>query len=463
MLYFTLNRRLMDHSIETTENGLSLTAVDKAIKLSCVQSMLGAMFTAVCGGMFIIGFALKMHADDRTIGLITTIPMFCVVSQLISAMLVERGHSRRNMTIWSSALAVVGWPFIAALPYFSGASSSTKLWLLIALITFMNIWGMFASNVRSSWIGDLIPARQRGEYFGKLLTFSGIISAIMGVAGGYFLDYAKKSGTASFSLLFLFGMICGLIVAVLYLPQADIPAAKLETGTSMKNMLSETLKNRPFMVVIFYAVVWSMQAIAGPFVVTYMLRDLKLSYLSIGLMTAVTTVCVLFSSAFWGRMVDKFGCKPIIILGTALIAPLPITWLWIASPAAAYITLPLVNIVVGLASAGISVALTTLIYGVTPAAGRSVQLAVYSIVVTLLAAPMPAIGGLLPGWIRAMGIETDVRCTFYATMLFTFGSLFIALRIPERDSKTVKELSAGISEHLVSKFKRFTRPRFNRL
>jgi MFS family permease len=197
-----------------------------------------------------------------------------------------------------------------------------------------------------------------------------------------------------------------------------------------------------------------MQAIAGPFVVTYMLRDLKLSYLAIGLMTAVTTVCVLASSSFWGKMVDRYGCKPILILGTAVIVPLPFTWIWVNDTMSAYIILPLVNVIVGFASAGISVALSTLIYNVTPTAGRSVQFAVYSIVVTLLAAPMPAIGGLMPGWIKAMGLHTDIRCTFYATMVFTFSSLLIAARIPEIGAKSVKELSIGIRSHLRYRFTR---------
>lgn len=444
----------MSEQTDNITHILPLPVVDRAVKLSCIQSMLGAMYAATCGGMFIIGFALKMKADDRTIGLITTIPMFCVVSQLISSTLVERGWSRRKLTIWTSILGVVGWPFIAALPYFQKeASCSSKLWLFIALITLMNIFGMFAGNVRSSWIGDLIPARQRGEFFGKLLTFSGIIAAIMGVAGGSFLDYAKNAGTGAFSLLFLFGMLCGLLVAILYFPQPDVPTAKHEAGAGFQKMVLNTLKNRPFMIVTSYAVVWSMQAIAGPFVVTYMLRDLKLSYFSIGLMSAVTTVCVLASSAFWGKMVDRYGCKPILILGTALIVPLPITWFWVDSAMSAYIILPIVNVVVGFASAGISVALSTLIYNVTPTIGRSVQFAVYSIVVTLLAAPMPAIGGLMPGWIRATGLHTDIRCTFYATMIFTFTSLLIAARIPEQDAKSIRELSIGIKNHFRYKLR----------
>ncbi len=445
----------MSEQTDNTIQALPLTVVDRAVKLSCIQSMLAAMYGAMCGGMFIIGFALKMKADDRTIGLITTIPMFCVVSQLLSSVLVERGWSRRKLTIWTSILGVIGWPFIAALPYFQqGLSYSTKLWLFIALITIMNVFGMFAGNVRSSWVGDLIPAQQRGEFFGKMLTFSGIISAIMGVAGGSFLDYAKKAGTGAFSLLFLIGMIFGLVVAILYFPQADVPTLKHDAGTDFKKMVIETLRNKPFMVVTSYAVVWSMQAIAGPFVVTYMLRDLKLSYLAIGLMTAVTTVCVLASSSFWGKMVDRYGCKPILILGTAVIVPLPFTWIWVNDTLSAYIILPLVNVIVGFASAGISVALSTLIYNVTPTAGRSVQFAVYSIVVTLLAAPMPALGGLMPGWIKAMGLHTDIRCTFYATMVFTFSSLLIAARIPEIGAKSVKELSLGIKSHLRYRFTR---------
>ena len=54
------------------------------------------------------------------------------------------------------------------------------------------------------------------------------------------------------------------------------------------------------------------------------------------------------------------------------------------------------NLMAGLAAAGISVALSTLTYKVTPSAGRSTQFAVYSIIVVLAVAPMPTLGGYLP-------------------------------------------------------------------
>ncbi len=423
--------------------------IERAIKASYVQAMVSAVYGASVGGMFLIGFALQLGADNVQIGLMSTVPMLTIVVQLLSAMIVERGVSRRRLTIGTSLMSVLGWGLIVALPYATrGMAEDLRISILIGIITVNTVFAYIAGNARSSWIGDLIPAKRWGHFFGRLIMYAGIIGALLAMIEGTFLDRLKKGGVEAFSWLFLFGMVFGILNVLLFVPQADVPLLAHETRRRFRDMVRDTVANRMLMAVMLYAVILSLQAIAGPFYATYVLRDLKMSFLSFGILGGVATVTVLLSSPFWGRIVDRYGCRPVLIAYTAYLAPTPLVWYWMTDPMRVYAVIIPMNLLNGFASSGVSVALSTLIYKVTPSAGRSVQLAVYSVIVTLLAAPMPAIGGHLPDWLKALGISTDIRCAIYVTAPILMAAAFVARFIGEPEASHAREMVKNLPGHV---------------
>jgi len=157
------------------------------------------------------------------------------------------------------------------------------------------------------------------------------------------------------------------------------------------------------------------------------------------------------SSPFWGRIVDRYGCRAVMVFCGLSVAPLFFAWLFVDSIPRLYaIELP-ASILSGFGAAGLSIATNTLIYKVTPSEGRSMQLAVYSIIVMVCAAPMPAIGGHLPGWLAALGIHSDVRCTFYVVGFITIAAALLARRIKEPGGRATSELVRDIPRHIISR------------
>ena len=80
--------------------------IERAVRFSYAQSMLSAIYGASTGGMFLIGYALALGANNVQIGLMSTIPMLTIGVQLLSAMVIERGVSRRRLTPLSTTAAV---------------------------------------------------------------------------------------------------------------------------------------------------------------------------------------------------------------------------------------------------------------------------------------------------------------------------------------------------------------------
>lgn len=431
------------------EHAVPLHVVKRAVRLSYAQAVLSAIYIALTGGMFIIGYALKLGATDAQIGLMGTIPMLAVAAQLASSILVERGVSRRSLTILGASVSVSGWFFIILLPYVTTHTTEEfRINTLVGLITLLTFFGHVATNARASWVGDLIPARTRGTFFGKMMMYGGIIGAILGLAAGKFLDSAKDMGIHGFSWLFFCGIIIGMINTMLFILQADVPLTKHESGSNPFKLMRGTFSNRSLMIVILFTLLWSMQAIAAPFVPTYLLRDLKMPFFGLALVNAMVAVTVVATGPFWGRVVDRYGCRPIIIACSSALVPVPLVWIWITNTQMAYALLCPIHLLGGFAVGGISVALVTLMYKVTPDTGRSMQLAVYSVIVTVCVAPMPMIGGHLPNWLKSLGIDADLRSTFYACMLFTAAAAIVARKIKEPDARRTRELVKRLPGHL---------------
>ncbi len=411
--------------------GLTVRQVQQAIKVSYAQSMLGSVYGASTGGMFLIGYALLLGASNVQIGLMSSIPMLFIGVQLATAVWVERGVSRRMLTTVGAFGNVLGWLPVILIPYvLSGASSQTRITALIGLIAVITSCAYISGSARGSWVGDLIPPKFRGSFFGKITMFAGIIGTVFAITEGYLLDILKNRGVGAFGALFGFGVAVGLFNAWLFLRQADVPIVQHATDR-FRHHVKETFRNKPLMAVMFFGLLWGMQNLAGPFYSTYMIRDLKMSFLGIGLVNSLVILAMLLSGPLWGKVADRFGCRPILTFCSAVLGLLQLVWLWVDTSTDAYRILPANNVVAGLCHGGVAVALNTLLYKITPNAGRSIQFALYSIIVVLVAAPMPVLGGHLPDWFSRIAPASDLRLTFYATLPILLAASFASRRIRE--------------------------------
>ncbi|MCX6343961.1 MAG: MFS transporter [Armatimonadetes bacterium] len=411
--------------------------VAKAIKLSYAQSILCAFYGI--GGGIVMAYMIKLGASDEQIGLLSTLPMYAVFVQLLAAVMVEKGACRKRMTVIGSLSGVFCWGLVIALPFLlKHTSASTKVTGLIAVFTLISVFGHLANNARASWIGDLIPSHKLGSFFGRLALYGGLIAAILAIIQGRFLDYMKGAGISAFGWIFAFAMVFGVANAILYIPQPDVKSVKHDL--SLLGLVSQTLRNRSLMAFVAFAAFWNMQSIAWPFYAPYLLRGVGLSYTTFSMLGTIQGIIILISSPYWGRMVNKHGCRPVIIFCALITAPMASAWIWISTPHSAYIGVPIVNVLTGFANGGIGVAISTIIYKVTTQAGRSVQMAIYSVVITLLIAPMPVLGGHLPGWLKSLGLHVDLRCTFYISQLFCIAAIAAACKVKEPGSSLTAEM-----------------------
>ena len=418
--------------------------VERAIKLTYVQTMLSAVFGASTGGMFLIGFAIDLGADNVLLGLMSTIPAFFVVFQLLAAWLVENKISRKKLTVVFALVTPLCWFFIAAIPLFGDALSKwMRFAVLISTIAIVTLAAQFAGNARASWLGELIPEERRGRFFGYCAMFAGVVGAGFAVIEGRFLDIIRSRGLLAYTALFFFGILFGLASAVLNIPQPDCPLPGSLRKTDFRSLVANALRNRHFMSLAVVHAVLALGSIAGPFSAAYCLRDVGLTFFQLGLLNSVGTAALLLSSPLWGKVVDKFGCRPVLIVGLLTIAPCAGIWFAIPPQAVAHALwlLPWTNFVAGVGNAAVSISIATLMYKTSKPEGRSVQFALYSIFVSLVAAPMPVLGGWMVTALQNAGWNIDLRVTFYCSSIFVFAAALVATMLREAQSVSPQTLA----------------------
>ncbi len=439
--------------------------VGRAIRLTYAQMMLFAIFAASTGGMFLVGFAMELGAGNVLLGVMAGVPQVFVIGQFLAAYVVERGVSRKKITVVASFLWPLSWFLVVIIALFGKAmGTGGRMAVLIGVICLVTLSAQFVDNARSSWIGELVPAGRRGRFFGYCTLFGGIVGSAFAIIEGGLLDRIKLHGLVAFMGLFFFGAVFGLVSAALHIPQPDCPLPGEGTKPPFWGLARETLRNRQFVLLALVNAVLAMTSIAAPFGNAYCLRDVGVSFFGLGVLNSIFVAAMLLSSAHWGKLADRFGCRPILILGLLLMAPCSITWLFIppGSPQRAYMLMPLSNFVAGLGSAAVGIAIQSMMYKLSRPEGRSVQFATYSVFVTLASLPMPILGGWLVTHLEGAGYAVDLRLTFYLWSAFVLAAAALAWFLHEPESMRTRALVFSYFPNQLARFWGFvvSRPLF---
>jgi MFS family permease len=190
--------------------------------------------------------------------------------------------------------------------------------------------------------------------------------------------------------------------------------------------------------------------LALPFVNVYWLKTLGLDFTVVTLLTAGQTLLNLASLTLWGRAVDRWGCRPAVIVSTALRATslgllaliIPnAPWMW---------PLLIVQVVMaGLGDAGLALSVSNLLMKLTPRADPA-YFAAFNTMTGLTAALGPLLASALLAWIGSQTLHLGplavgpLQVFFVAAALIGWGSLLLLRGFAEpREVETPEPTSAS--------------------
>jgi MFS family permease len=331
------------------------------------------------GAYYVPPFAVALGASEMQVGLLTSLPNLTAnLSQLATPKLME-GRSRKKLVTDLVLLQALVWlpmSLLSLLVLLLGIRHAVLPVLVVLLYTGYLTLGALNGPAWSSWMGDLVPEKERGRFFGQRNRWLGLASLTSMLAAGIFLEMCRWAGLVflGFAVIFSLAMVARLLSRHFLLKQYE---PMFEEREEYHFGFSEFLKKiwrrgrRPNRFGRFTIYVVSMSFavnIASPFFAVYMLRHLGFSY-AVYVVIALSSASVrLLSMPFWGKFSDRYGRLTTLRLGGLLIPWVPILWIFTANPAC----LSVIEMFSGFAWAAFDLATFTFVYDIVSRKRRGI-------------------------------------------------------------------------------------------
>lgn len=274
-------------------------------------------------GVFLMGSALQ-------IGLLTTLPpLIGAIFQIIGVLVLDSATRRRALISRSAYVHGLIWIPIALLPFLFGIGK-TAVWALILLAAIYHALLGFGIPIWNSLIGDLIPEKVRGEFFGYRNKLCGAMTFLALILTGFLLDFARAFEIAAYGYLFVFllSSLCRLRSAH-WLTHYDDPTytQSEDQKFSLWDFVRSLRRSNFARFVLFVSMMSFAVNFSGPYFSIYMLRDLKFSYTEFMAITAMNVCAQFLTIQRWGAFSDRFGNKKILTISAFGVATCPLIWL----------------------------------------------------------------------------------------------------------------------------------------
>ena len=313
------------------------------------------------GDNYLSLFALELKAQPFLIGILSAIAgLLGPLAQLFSNRLMEN-YSRKEIVRRFVFIQALLWLPLAiiALLYWQGIQTS-MISLTVLSYALIVIAGGIAYPAWFSWMGDLVPAKERGKYFSRRTRVTESVGLIIFLITGFVLDIFKTQGLVliGFSIFFILASTARFISYVLLKKQYE-PAFKLKKKEYFSFFSFIKRMDNYGKFAVSYALFNFAIMVASPFFAVYMLQELKLSYTFITLITLSSSLFYLLFTPFVGKFSDRFGNRKLFYFASILFAINPILWIFIKNPWG-LIFLP--QLIVGLANAALIISIMNFTY-----------------------------------------------------------------------------------------------------
>jgi MFS family permease len=321
----------MDPTRSTPESAPDELALRAVLRRILVAWFFGAAWMSLTTGAVLTRFAKSIGLSEFGFGVLAAIPFLAALAQLPASYMLERIGHRKRIFLVANVLHRTLWLAIAAIPWVVPRAAQPA-----GLVTLMIVSAVL-NNVTApawySWLVDLVPSRIRGRYFSRRTQAGQLVNLTLAVAAGVALDWAEqRSGLAlsrMIGALLAAAAVLGLvdILAFLRIPDPDPPAPRRSVGWG--EMVCEPLGNRSFRYYLaFTATLTFSTGYIGQFGWLYVLDVCHASNMQATLaLVTVPQLVALCSIPFWGRMVDRLGCKPVATIACACIIHGAAAWI----------------------------------------------------------------------------------------------------------------------------------------
>lgn len=506
----------------------------RSLRVVTVATLFGALWIACISGAHAKIFFRMLGLNDFAFGIMAALPFVATFNQIVATILIERTGLTKYQFVHCATIFRAIWLVIALVPLFLPIPSTTAVVMVLLLFGFGHFIAAIAMPARMTWMGDLIPRRIRGRNIAYRARLAMLVHISVAIALGILIDAVVRDDlpeTAEAQPVLLW-TICGIIAVSAVFGVTDIllfrrirqvlPSKKFGTEPPVidirvrrparRTLLSEVtfpfayvkeafkqviiypLKDRVFRNYVVYGASITFTATVGAWFFWFQaLETLEFSKLGANIcFLVISPLAAIVSIKGWGKLVDKWGSKPTLILGTSgtLLSIMPwffatrhtpvpqfvidgTNWVsmklgWLfgvenyhiitdATPAGAYLLIGLALLIGGFCWVGINIAQTNIIMGFADGPGRSKYIAASAVLISLGGVLGGLVGGLVAWSLEFLQdapigpfLWTNWHATFALSALSRFVGFIWLLRMPAPGTRRVRDLLRSTSSNVYN-------------
>jgi Na+/melibiose symporter-like transporter len=335
---------------------ISKPEIRTSLRALTFESVFAAVFYSIIGGALLSNFLLELGAGPVEIGLLAAIPQMVNLLQPLGAYLVNRSTSFRWYFLCIFIPSRLVW--LILLPAIVFVTSShiagyQVVQLTIAILLVANIIEAFGRAPWLGWSAVLVSQRLRGRYFGFRNSILGLTNLVAVPLLGLAVSAWPGGTLQGYGAALVLGITLGLISVVCQLWMTDINPQLLKVAHSDTSQPQGTdfslFKDANFLRFVLYLSIWCFAVnVSAPFFNLYMLDNLDIDISVVTIYHGLGTGANMLMLLLWGKLADRIGNRPLLLLVGVLVAVTPLLWLGVGSDQISFwIWLPLLHVLAG--------------------------------------------------------------------------------------------------------------------
>jgi MFS family permease len=385
---------------------LSKPETRSTLKALTLEGVFGTLFYSIIGGALLSNFLLDLGGGPVEIGMLASIPLLVNLLQPFGAYLSDRMQSRYGYSLRIFGPARLLW-LILVLAIWLGDSfhiaEHQLVQLTLAIIWVTQLLESFGRASWLSWMAALVPQRLRGRYFGFRNSAVSLTNLIGVPLLALVISNWPGGRLQGYSAILVLGIALGMTSLVCQFFMTDVNptlfhATHSETGERSRiGTIFSFLKDTNFLKFLVYSGLWSFAVnVSAPFFNLYLLDNLSIDVSVVTLYNSLGAGANLLMLVFWGKLADRVGNRPLMLVVGILVALTPLLWLETGTaPIFLWVWFPLLHIIAGGTWAAIDLCNNNLLMGVAPLLHQSIYFAIAAAVAGVSGAIGITVGGFL--------------------------------------------------------------------
>jgi MFS family permease len=435
-------------TLETTPSlPIAKDAVRTSLQASTLDGVFATVFSNVAGGVLLSNLLVELHASPLEIGLLSSIPMLVNLLQPLGAYLSNRSTSRHFYCLWIYIPSRLLWlALILGVMLVSWHKMEPHLLvpLALAIVVLSNVLGALGSASWLSWLAALVPPRLRGRYFGFRNSAASLTSLISLPLLGLLVSHYPGGTLEGYGVALGFGLIAGLVSLGFQnfmidvnpqeqksvLPQRKRVEAELtepQSDSTDKTARTTIWQDANFLVfLLYFAFLGFATNLSSPFFNLYLLDNLSLDVSWVTLYNSLAAGANLLLLMFWGKLADRIGNRPILLVIGIVVAVIPLFWLGVGhNPLSIWLWLPLLHISMSGAWAAIDLCNNNIQMEIAPSHHHSTYFAIAAAVAGVSGAFGTTVGGLLAEYADYGGVPGLFALSSVLRLLAVLPLIFV--------------------------------------